>query len=75
MKTDINEIIKAENPLLKVLMKNLKPLAFKFVRINFYTWSESGIEVPDDEVRKKFYENQKSYYDHRTYNLKYRKPQ
>ena len=56
-------------------MKNLKPLAFKFVRINFYTWSESGIEVPDDEVRKKFYENQKSYYDHRTYNLKYRKPQ
>jgi len=38
-------------------MKLEKPI--KYVRVNAYTWIGTQINVPDDQVRKKFYENQK----------------
>jgi hypothetical protein len=36
-------------------MENL----IKYVRVNASTWVETQINVPDEQVRKKFYENQK----------------
>jgi hypothetical protein len=38
-------------------MKLEKPI--KYVRVNAYTWIGTQINVPDDQVRKKFYENLK----------------
>jgi len=34
-----------------------KPI--KYVRVNAYTWIGTQINEPDDQVRKRFYENQK----------------
>lgn len=34
-----------------------KPI--KYVRVNIYTWIGTQVNVPDEEVRKKFFENQK----------------
>ena len=31
----------------------------KYVRVNAYTWIETPINVPDEQVRKRFYENLK----------------
>jgi len=39
------------------IMKLEKPI--KFVRVNACTWIGTRIDMPDDEVRQRFIENQK----------------